>query len=58
MGTLSEFGKLGLTSIGDSPQQAEEIYNQVVRVLDLETKSNQDANVPVSHPSIPIAWNR
>ncbi|AOY80243.1 peptide ligase PGM1-related protein [Moorena producens JHB] len=58
MGTLSEFGKLGLTSIGDSREQAEEIYNQVVRVLDLETKSDKDANVSVSHPSIPIAWNR
>jgi len=58
MGTLSEFGKLGLTSIGNSPQQAEEIYNQVVRVLDLETKSDKDANVAVSHPSIPITWNR
>jgi len=35
MGCLSEFGKLGLTSIGDSPQQAKEIYHRVV-VLDEE----------------------
>lgn len=40
MGCLSQFGKLGLTSIGDSPQQAEEIYNKVVKVLDEETNSN------------------
>lgn len=40
MGCLSEFGKLGLTSIGNSPQEAEEIYNKVVKVLDRETRSN------------------
>ena len=38
MGCLSEFGKLGLTSIGNSPDQAKEIYNRVVKVLDEETK--------------------
>ena len=37
MGCLSEFGKLGLTSIGNSPQQAKDIYNQVVKVLDTVT---------------------
>lgn len=55
MGCLSEFGKLGLTSIGDSPQQAEEIYNRVVNVLDAETKStasHQDYFIP------PVNWNR
>jgi PGM1 C-terminal domain len=40
MGCLSQFGKLGLTSIGDSPQQAEEIYNKVIKVLDEETRSS------------------
>ncbi|HEY9799268.1 MAG TPA: peptide ligase PGM1-related protein [Leptolyngbyaceae cyanobacterium] len=40
MGCLSQFGKLGLTSIGDSPQQAEDIYNKVVKVLDEETRVN------------------
>lgn len=57
MGCLSEFGKLGLTSIGDSPQQAEEIYNKVVKVLDEETKPN---TIHLSWPSphsLPIAWN-
>ena len=37
MGCLSEYGKLGLTSIGNSPAQAEEIYHQVVDSLDRAT---------------------
>jgi hypothetical protein len=37
MGCLSEFGKLGLTSIGNSPQEAQDMYNKVVKVLDRET---------------------
>ncbi len=39
IGCLSEFGKLGLTSIGNSPQEAEDIYNQVIATLDQETAS-------------------
>ncbi|AFZ60650.1 carboxylate-amine ligase [Anabaena cylindrica FACHB-243] len=42
MGCLSQFGKLGLTSIGDSPQQAEDIYNKVVKVLDQETNGKHN----------------
>jgi hypothetical protein len=42
MGCLSQFGKLGLTSIGDSPQQAEDIYNKVIKVLDQETSINNN----------------
>lgn len=38
MGCLSEYGKLGLTSIGNSPEQANEIYNQVVDSLDRATQ--------------------
>jgi PGM1 C-terminal domain len=38
MGCLSEFGKLGLTCIGNSFQEAEEIYDRVVAVLDEETR--------------------
>jgi hypothetical protein len=37
MGCLSEYGKLGLTSIGNSPEQAEEIYHKVVASLDRAT---------------------
>jgi hypothetical protein len=39
MGCLSEYGKLGLTSIGNSPEQAEEIYHKVVASLDRATKT-------------------
>ncbi|MBD2256431.1 peptide ligase PGM1-related protein [Pseudanabaena sp. FACHB-2040] len=39
MGCLSEYGKLGITSIGNSPQQAEDIYHQVAAALDKATQS-------------------
>jgi hypothetical protein len=39
MGALSEFGKLGLTSIGNSLQEAKDIYNHVEEFLDSETKN-------------------
>ena len=57
MGCLSEFGKLGLTSIGDSPQQAEDIYNKVVKVLDEETRTKPNQGSWPSEHSLPIAWN-
>ncbi|MEO1402463.1 MAG: peptide ligase PGM1-related protein [Cyanobacteria bacterium J06635_1] len=38
MGCLSEYGKLGLTSIGNTPEQAERIYQRVVAALDKETQ--------------------
>jgi PGM1 C-terminal domain len=37
MGCLSQFGKLGLTSIGDCPEQAEDIYHKAVEALDKES---------------------
>ena len=57
MGCLSEFGKMGLTCIGDSPQQAEEIYNNIVKVLDEETRTTIGQ---ASWPSqaMPINWSR
>jgi len=58
MGCLSEFGKLGLTSIGNSPEQAEAIHNQVVHVLDEETQFGP-ANLPYS-PVLAkprVSWN-
>jgi hypothetical protein len=57
MGCLSEFGKLGLTSIGDSPQQAKEIYHRVVKVLDEETRATTSTPSWPSQHSPPIAWN-
>lgn len=38
MGCLSEYGKLGITSIGNTPQEAEDIYQQVVDALDRATR--------------------
>ncbi|TYQ29625.1 carboxylate-amine ligase [Pseudanabaena sp. UWO311] len=37
MSCLSEFGKLGLTSIGNTPEESQAIYEQVEQVLDRET---------------------
>ena len=37
MGCLSEYGKLGLTCIGNTPKEAEEIYEQVVDTIDRAT---------------------
>ena len=67
MGCLSEFGKLGLTCVGNSLQQAQEIYDRVEEILDAETRSDiaseetarvdgaistQQANIPVN----PMKW--
>ncbi len=56
MGALSEFGKLGVTSIGNSRAEAQDIYNRVEEVLDRETQIvyNQDPNF--KSPSLPINW--
>jgi hypothetical protein len=40
MGALSEFGKVGLTSIGNSWEEAEAIYTNIETILDNETKDN------------------
>ncbi|MCB9679283.1 MAG: carboxylate-amine ligase [Alphaproteobacteria bacterium] len=37
IGALSEFGKLGVVSIGDNLQQARFLYKQTIQVLDEET---------------------
>ncbi len=37
IGALSEFGKVGVVSIGDNPQQARFLYKQALQVLDQET---------------------
>jgi hypothetical protein len=51
MGALSEFGKVGVTAIGNTPQQAEEIYARTVSVLDAETTyGNKTPVVPAAVP--------
>lgn len=52
MGALSEFGKLGLTSIGNSLEEAQEIYDHVETVLDKEAVSINDE----TSPQLPIRW--
>ncbi|MDX2097910.1 MAG: peptide ligase PGM1-related protein [Leptolyngbyaceae cyanobacterium bins.59] len=56
MGCLSEFGKLGVTSIGNSPQQAEDIYNKVIKVLDDEAQARSSHPEWTASPDIPINW--
>lgn len=56
MGALSEFGKLGLTCIGNSRQEAEDIYQQVKASLDQET-SEYTVSCPINlTSSLPIKW--
>ncbi|MBF2066304.1 MAG: carboxylate-amine ligase [Calothrix sp. C42_A2020_038] len=56
MGCLSQFGKLGLTSIGDSLQEAEDIYNKVIKVLDAETSDKNREFSSISDYTLPITW--
>jgi PGM1 C-terminal domain len=44
MGALSEFGKLGLTSVGDSAAEADALYEQAVTILDRETGATGNAH--------------
>jgi len=37
MGALSEFGKFGVTCIGDNPEHAKNIYQKTMEALDRET---------------------
>ena len=34
IGALSQFGKLGVTCVGDSPEEAESLYQQTIEILD------------------------
>lgn len=55
MGALSQFGKLGLTSIGNSRLEAETIYNQVEQILDKETDLSINNQI-INNSAIPITW--
>jgi PGM1 C-terminal domain len=55
MGCLSEFGKVGVTSIGNSPQQAEEIYQRLTRALDEETRSDSE-ETRSALVGLPMGW--
>ncbi|MEM1427497.1 MAG: peptide ligase PGM1-related protein, partial [Cyanobacteria bacterium P01_H01_bin.130] len=51
MGCLSEFGKLGMTIIGNSRGEAEALYNQVSAALDRETSDEAMARL-----TMPFSW--
>jgi hypothetical protein len=57
IGCLSEFGKLGLTSIGNSPAEAEAIYNNVIQALDAETQTGLITDFSLSVPTFRNTWN-
>jgi hypothetical protein len=58
MGALSEFGKLGLTSIGNSLPEAQAIYDRVEAVLDKATLPILQADETQEDPlPLPINWS-
>ncbi len=44
IGALSQFGKLGMTCIGNSPQEADELFQRTVALLDQETDHGDSAH--------------
>ena len=44
IGALSQFGKLGMTCIGNSPEQASELFRHAVALLDRETANGHEAH--------------
>ncbi len=58
MGALSEFGKLGLTSIGNSLSEAQQIYDRVEAVLDRATEIGLQVEPDRENPlPLPINWS-
>jgi hypothetical protein len=43
IGALSEFGKVGVTCFGNSPEEADQIYRWTVETLDRETGAQSGA---------------
>ncbi len=43
IGGLSQYGKLGVTCIGNSPEEADALYDRCVAVLDRETGARKDS---------------
>lgn len=46
IGALSEFGKLGMSAIGNSREEVEEIYARTLHILDWETRYARNAHPP------------
>jgi hypothetical protein len=51
IGALSQYGKVGVTCIGNSRVEADELYQRTVEILDLET--GPDAHLTPQSPSLP-----
>ena len=51
IGAVSEFGKLGVTAIANSPTEARELYERTLTVLAAETQYGRERYSPVSIPS-------
>lgn len=56
MGALSEFGKLGLTCIGNSWTEVEDLYRKVEQVLDLEAAIASEPFPSILSSNLPITW--
>jgi hypothetical protein len=52
IGAASQFGKLGITAIGNSRGHAEELYDRALKVLDAETSIGRPA-IPRGQPASP-----
>ena len=48
IGALSQYGKLGVTSIGNSREEADELYRRTVAILDSETGAAESPGTPLS----------
>lgn len=57
IGCLSEFGKVGLTSIGNSPEEAEAIYQNVIDALNQETQLTPAMIPRAPSMGFPSTWN-
>lgn len=55
---LSEFGKIGLTSIANSPAEAQVLYDRVIAVLDRESRADVISGSYLTVPKLTrqIAW--
>lgn len=53
IGALSQYGKIGLTAIGNSHAEAEAIYERALDILDRETGSNTTRVAPAASETVP-----
>jgi hypothetical protein len=50
IGALSQFGKVGVTCIGDTREEADRLYQWTVQVLDRETGASEDSGGSLRDP--------